>query len=110
MPPQIAKWILIAASLLWVAVGLVSVVPAGLSVMLFDAPGSSENPATVIVFWSALTFPLVCAAAAVVPWIFLFNNFPGIACLICACPLLNIAIGGGAWAWIISMQGGRLAG
>ncbi|MEM9195943.1 MAG: hypothetical protein AAGF12_42645 [Myxococcota bacterium] len=48
----------IVGAVVWGAVGIASALPALMSVMLFDAPGSEENTYLWIVFWSLWLFPV----------------------------------------------------
>jgi hypothetical protein len=61
------SWGLLTA--LWVLAALAGVLPAMMSPMMFDAPGSSTNPLTIVFALLVATFPLVCIAGAVLPWI-----------------------------------------
>ncbi|WP_417829698.1 hypothetical protein [Thalassospira sp.] len=40
------------------------------SPMMFDAPGSEENPLTQLLFYSVLAFPVLCLMGGILPWIF----------------------------------------
>lgn len=40
------------------------------SPMIFDAPGSENNPATQMLFYSILAFPVLCLMGGILPWVF----------------------------------------
>lgn len=43
------------------------------SPMMFDAPGSDENPLTQFLFFSVLAFPVLCLMGGILPWKFKHN-------------------------------------
>ena len=57
------------ATALCVLVGLGGILPAMMSPMMFDSPGSTSNPVTVALAISVAVFPLFCLAAAALPWL-----------------------------------------
>jgi small-conductance mechanosensitive channel len=57
------------ATALCVLLGLGGILPAMMSPMMFDSPGSTSNPITIGLAISVALFPLVCLAAALLPWI-----------------------------------------
>jgi hypothetical protein len=79
------SWYLLTA--VWVLVGLAAVFPALMSPMAFDAPGSTSNPFTIGFALSVAIFPLVCLAAAALPWILRHWSFAKWFFLL---PLVNI--------------------
>ena len=76
-------------SVLWLAVGFFAIFPAVMSVTMFDAPGSTSNPLTIGAAASFAALPLVCLAAAVLPWI--FRHWPQANWLF-AMPLADIGL------------------
>jgi len=56
-------------SLLWLLAGGASVVPAMMSVMMFDAPGSTENMALWWLVYSIWAFPVLSVISAISVWI-----------------------------------------
>lgn len=102
---------LIAISLttvLWVAASLAGLVMAMMSVMMFDSPGSTEQPGTVTLALAVVAFPFSCWLAIVLSWILFFLR-RWVASLACtALPLLPVAVGAGAWVWIDVVQKGSL--
>lgn len=79
------------------------------SVFLFDAPGSEKNPATIMLFVSALTAPVVSVLAIVLAWILYATNRLKAACWITLLPLVNLVGGGVALAWLEIFNSGRLS-
>jgi hypothetical protein len=65
MKPTVAISIVAIGSLAWAVLGIAGLVPAGFSVMLFDAPGSTSNPSNVGLFLLIASFPVFCLAAIV---------------------------------------------
>ena len=67
------NWLYIA-SRLWFAVGCVGSPPALFSVMMFDAPGSSEVLPTILLFWLVVSFPFVCFGSSLGIWLLKNKN------------------------------------
>jgi hypothetical protein len=42
---------------------------AVMSPMMFDAPGSNTNPPVILLFFSTLSFPLVCLVSVILAWV-----------------------------------------
>jgi hypothetical protein len=40
------------------------------SPMMFDAPGSGDNPLAQFLFFSVLAFPVLCLIGGILPWTF----------------------------------------
>ncbi len=59
----------LVVSLLWLLAGGASVVPAMMSVMMFDAPGSTENGALWWLVYSVWAFPVLSVISAISVWI-----------------------------------------
>jgi hypothetical protein len=99
------SWYLMTA--VWVLVGLAAVFPAMMSPMAFDAPGSTSNPYTVGFAASIAVFPVVCLAAAALPWMLRHWSFAKWFFLL---PLADI----GAFAFFIlalnHFSGGQFGG
>ncbi|MBW2463314.1 MAG: hypothetical protein JRH11_16815 [Deltaproteobacteria bacterium] len=55
----------ISVPLVWLPGALLSIMPAMMSVMLFDAPGSTENPYVIGVFISILSFPVLAVVSGI---------------------------------------------
>jgi hypothetical protein len=88
----------------------VSIVPAGFSVMMFDAPGSTGQPATWVLALAVLSFPLVCLFAAVNALIHRRSGQLSRAYWFLALPVASLLIGAAAAFWIETFQGGKFAG
>jgi heme/copper-type cytochrome/quinol oxidase subunit 2 len=103
-PPRV--W-LIVTTVLFAGGALVGLVGAMSSFFLFDAPGSEKNSAVWVLFWSLLTFPVVCVVAIAAAWIaYALKRFVFARC-ISLLPLVNIIAGGTAMLWLEIANGGR---
>ncbi|OSQ48524.1 hypothetical protein TALK_08925 [Thalassospira alkalitolerans] len=40
-----------------------------MSPMMFDTPGSENNPVTQMLFYSLLAFPALCLMGGILPWV-----------------------------------------
>jgi hypothetical protein len=100
----------LALAALWAVVGIVSFLPAMFSVMMFDAPGSTEQPATWVLALSVLSFPLVCLFAVVNALVCRRAGDLQRAYRFLLLPLVNLLAGGAAAAWIQAFQDGKFAG
>ena len=80
--------------------GLFGIVPAITSVFLFDSPGSEKNPATIILFANALTFPLACLTSIVASWVLYVVKRYTLAFVLALLPLVNVVMGAGALVWL----------
>ncbi|HEY4313854.1 MAG TPA: hypothetical protein VGN12_30730 [Pirellulales bacterium] len=110
MQQKLSALFVVFATCAWVLLGLVGMIPAGFSVMMFDAPGSEKNIATNVLVYSLLTFPIICGGAVIASWVTLLSKKYGTACL-CAClPLVNCASAASALTWIMLVQGGSFRG
>jgi hypothetical protein len=78
----------------YVLAGLVSVVPAILTVFLFDAPGSTSSPSTVALSIAAGLLPLFFLVGGILRWAFhrpIFFLLPALD--IAAIVIIMVAIG-----------------
>ena len=107
MTPTRAKMIVSVTTVIWAVLGSLSLIPAGFSVMMFDAPGSERNVATITLVCSMLGFPLSCVVAAILSHQKMHQGNFSTACLWACLPLLVIAVGGTALTWICLVQGGH---
>lgn len=103
-----ARTWLIITTILLLAGGAFGIVLAMSSFFLFDAPGSDKNPATILLFISALTSPVMCGLALVSSWIAYGLKFFRTAVCLAFAPVLNIIGGGVALLWLEMANGGRL--
>jgi len=70
------KKLVIALDILFFLIGIFSILLALTSFMVFDAPGSENNPYLWGAFWSALAMPFVCFGSVIASIILLckFKN------------------------------------
>ena len=89
MGRKVAIGWLIVATVVWVLAGLVGCLFAAFSVMIFDAPGSTENPGAILLFLSFVSFPPACAVAIVLAWRLYSSNRLRGACWSTLLPLVS---------------------
>lgn len=109
MGRQGSPFLLRLISVLWILAGVAGLIPALFSVMLFDAPGSESNPATIALALAVATFPFVCFGAAVQALRSAADESGGDYRLLFV-PLLNVVVAALAVAWIEAFQNGRFNG
>ena len=98
--------LLVVMTFVWVLAGAVGIVPALMSPMMFDAPGSTDNPVVWVLFASVGTFPIACLVAVVSAWILHLVGLRRAAKWAMGLPLLNAAAVVGAFVWLLVVQGG----
>jgi glucan phosphoethanolaminetransferase (alkaline phosphatase superfamily) len=97
------KGLRIGLTILSILAAVMSMPMVMFSPMMFDAPGSENNPVTQLLFYSVLAFPVLCLMGGILPWI--FKRHPksiwlyglsglAIGLLILAIVLLSIKCGG----------------
>jgi glucan phosphoethanolaminetransferase (alkaline phosphatase superfamily) len=97
------KGLRIGLTILSILAAVMSMPMVMFSPMMFDAPGSENNPITQLLFYSVLAFPVLCLMGGILPWI--FKRHPksiwlyglsglAIGLLILAIVLLSIKCGG----------------
>jgi hypothetical protein len=106
----LSKYFVHGTTATWALLGALSAIPAMFSVMMFDAPGSTSNAATIALFVSLISFPFVCILAMFESQSRRRKGSLRAACLWSCLPVVNLLIGGAALAWITYMQSGRFAG
>ncbi len=109
MPASRATTFLLIATVLFGSGAVLGLMPALMAPMLFDAPGSTSNPGTILLFWSAFTFPVVCVVAIATAWILYTRKRVRAACWVALIPLLNLICGAGALAWLQLFNEGNLS-
>jgi hypothetical protein len=97
------------ATALWLPASMAATVLAMFSVMLFDAPGSTQALGTVTLAMAIWTFPPSCWLAILLSWAFFGQRNSQASLIAMGLPLLPIALGVFAWIWIDVMQRGQLA-
>lgn len=110
MSPRLAHDVVDTTTFLWGLLGLVSVPAAGFLVMMFDAPGSTDNLSTYFLAASVMSFPLACLLSVSMSWQTLRTGAFSKACLWTLLPLANIVIGAAVLTWISFVQDGRFNG
>jgi hypothetical protein len=97
------------AAWFWRIVGTVAILPALFSVMLFDAPGSTQF-STIVLAVAVVTFPAVCLACAQEAMRhYRGERWPAAFRSLCL-PLGSVALVMLALAWIEIVQGGKFNG
>ena len=102
--------ILIVESLIYAALGTVGLMPAIMSPMMFDSPGSTQNPATLALFASVASFPLACLTGIIGAWILYAKGRAGWARVFIHLPLINLALLAIAVAVLAVLYQGELSG
>ena len=109
MSQKQARKFLIITTIVFGVAGLLGLLPALTSFFLFDAPGSEKNPATVVLFCAALTFPIVCLISIILSWILYARKHFAVACYTSFLPAVNIVCGGTALIWLELFNGGQFS-
>jgi hypothetical protein len=89
--------------------GLLGVFPALFSFFLFDAPGSEKNPATIVLFCSALMLPVVCVVSIALSWILCARKHFALACYISFLPAVNLLGGATVLTWLDLFNAGQFS-
>jgi hypothetical protein len=105
----VRTWVIIETILAVVAVPLGGFM-AMMSVMMFDAPGSTENPAVILLFSSVVGFPLACIVAVIAAWIAIARARDRGALWLSLLPVLPIVSGVVALVWLQVRYGGQFGG
>lgn len=92
MKKSTALVVLVITTLLSTAAGIVGLLPALMSPMLFDAPGSTHKAENVALFFGALTFPLTCLVAIVLSWLLYRSQKFAVACCVAFLPGFHFLI------------------
>ena len=109
MTQKSARRCLIISTIVFGLTTLPGVPLALTSFFLFDAPGSEKNPATIVLFWSALTLPVACFGWVALSWILYAKQKFAAATWISFLPAINLLCGGGALIWLQIYNGGRFS-
>jgi hypothetical protein len=104
---QTRRWLILASIALSLGVLLGLPIAFG-SLFLFDAPGSENNPAVWVLFWSALTFPLACLVSLGVGWVLYALKWFTSCCCISLLPAVNVICVGAAMFWLSAFNHGTL--
>ena len=104
------KVYLVIASVLVALLGLASVIPALFSVMMFDAPGATENPATIALAISVASCPFVCFGAIAKAWSLFGAATNGLAKIAIWAPIINLIVGAIAFYCLLTFYDGKFNG
>jgi hypothetical protein len=117
--PRIGLAFPVLATLVWVPAAVLASLPAMVSVMALDAPGSEDNPWTRLFVAGSLAFPATCVLSVVLAWPvwLLTRRWPttrhGLRALLwgtTAClPLLAAAVAAIGLGGVMLVCGGRFA-
>jgi hypothetical protein len=103
-----ARTFLILATTASALLGLLGL-PLGLtSFFLFDAPGSENNRAVIVLFWSALTLSIVCLLSIALSWLLYARKHVIAACSVSLVPAVNVFFGAAAMSWLAVFHHGLL--
>jgi hypothetical protein len=86
-----AKKFLRTATIIIGVIWIPSLMFAGLSGMMFDAPGSDKNPFLWLLFLSFLAFPALCVASVILSWLLFTRGRHTAACFIAVIPAVYAA-------------------
>jgi hypothetical protein len=81
---------LFVTTIIWAMALACSIVPAMMSVMIFDSPDSTQQVSLWILFGAVVSFPLVAAAAIALSWVCYFLHYSRFAIYATLLPLINI--------------------
>ena len=95
---------------IWIVAGAAGALPAVFSVMMIDAPGATERPATLALVAAVASFPCVCFFSATRAFRHRRVDELSRACFFLLLPVINLAVAGAAAAWIQQFQGGKFNG
>lgn len=101
-------WLIIESVLALPAIALGSVM-ALMSPMMFDAPGSTNNPPVILLFLSTLSFPVVCLLGMISAWVTFGMRQNRGAFWLSLLPILPILTGTVAIVWIQIGSGGSFS-
>jgi hypothetical protein len=97
-------------SIAWFLLGALGAIPAMFSVMMVDAPGATDRPATMALMAATMGFPLACFGAGIAALDLRRQGNHRHACAALCIPLVVVLVGVAAAAWIEIIQGGKLNG
>lgn len=64
-----------------------------MSPMMFDAPGSTQNAQMLTLFWSVVSFPVLCVAGVLLAWIAFAKRRDRLALWFSLLPVVPIVTG-----------------
>lgn len=99
----------LVSTVIFVGTGFLWIVPALMSVMMFDAPGSEESTITWMCVLTNMAYPPVCFISAIGAWVMYKLSYYRSACAVSLAPLLNVALFVLAIVLLITLQDGKFA-
>lgn len=90
--------------------GVASVFPALFSVTMFDAPGSTRNPATIALFVAVASCPFVCYGAVTGAWALYTVSQRRLAAIAIWAPATNLVVGVIAYYCLQTFYDGKFNG
>lgn len=105
-----SRGLLILLAVAWLLLGAISGVLVLFTPLLFDAPGSERNLATIALAVGVVTCPAACLASLNVIWPAIRSGQGAPGWTWALLPLASIVIGGIGMLWILLVQNGRFAG
>jgi hypothetical protein len=97
-------------AILWFVLGALGALPAMFSVMMVDAPGATDRPATMALMAATMGFPIACFASGIAALDMRRQDNRTKAYVALCIPLVVAIVGIAAAAWIEIMQGGKFNG
>ena len=107
MDPVTAKIIVYGSAVIWAILGLVGIIPAGFSLMMFDGTGSENKLATIGFACAIFGFPASCFAAIFMSLQSLRSQKFTEACYWSCLPFAAFAVGAASLFWILIFQHGK---
>ena len=105
-----SRGFLILLAVAWVLVGVVSGLLVLFVPLLFDAPGSERNLATIALAVGVVSCPAACLTALYVTWPVIRSGGGSPGWMWVLLPIASIVVGGLGMLWILVVQGGQFAG
>ncbi len=87
---KIATILIGAIQVIWGLLAAVSLLLIIMSPMMFDAPGSENNPKVLAAFYALLSFPVVVIACMAASSAFVSIDRPWIAAAVLLIPAINV--------------------
>jgi hypothetical protein len=110
MDPERTRQIVRSRTTLFALLGLLGILPALWSPMMLDSPQATRNPATVLLFLSVVTFPVICFLSVLTAWPLHRRGRYSAACWVAALPAVNVAVGVVALCCLQLIYGGKFSG
>jgi hypothetical protein len=95
-------------TMLWLPTSLALAPALIMSIMIFAAPGSTEQLGTVTLFLALWAYPPTCWVAIALSWLLFAQRLSRVSLICMALPLLPIGMGVFGYYWIEVVQRGSL--